>query len=143
MLLQLEQECLDVYKRKLDQAAKSRAHLLQILADSKAELSRFLFALGEPAHTDIVSVASTILLLFRLLVYCLSNYFARYVCDSMANGRVLSKTSLLPYPLSSNNSASREMRELKSLQMCCYRFRKFVEKLLEVWKGRTKQENPL
>ncbi|XP_043689784.1 65-kDa microtubule-associated protein 1-like [Telopea speciosissima] len=47
MLLQLEQECLDVYKRKVDQAAKSRAHLLQALADAKSELSRLLSALGE------------------------------------------------------------------------------------------------
>lgn len=96
MLLQLEQECLDVYKRKLVQAAKSRAHLLQILADSKAELSGFLSAPGEPAHPDIVSVASTTFLLFHLLVYCRSTYFAQYVCDSMTNRRVLSKISLLP-----------------------------------------------
>ncbi|KAJ4981109.1 hypothetical protein NE237_031946 [Protea cynaroides] len=47
MLLQLEQECLDVYKRKVDQAVKSRAHLLQALADAKSELSRLLSAMGE------------------------------------------------------------------------------------------------
>ncbi|CAK9163893.1 unnamed protein product [Ilex paraguariensis] len=47
MLLQLEQECLDVYKRKVDQAVKSRAHLLQALADAKVELSSLLSALGE------------------------------------------------------------------------------------------------
>ncbi|KAF8409643.1 hypothetical protein HHK36_005721 [Tetracentron sinense] len=47
MLLQLEQECLDVYKKKVDQAAKSRAHLLQALADAKSELSSLLSALGE------------------------------------------------------------------------------------------------
>ncbi|KAI3708660.1 hypothetical protein L2E82_37975 [Cichorium intybus] len=47
MLLQLEQECLNVYKRKVEQAAKSRAHLLQALADSKLELSTLLTSLGE------------------------------------------------------------------------------------------------
>ncbi|ONK81988.1 uncharacterized protein A4U43_C01F34960 [Asparagus officinalis] len=47
LLLQLEQECLDVYRRKVDQAAKSRALLLQALADSRSELSRLLAALGE------------------------------------------------------------------------------------------------
>ncbi|GAA0184128.1 non-motor microtubule binding protein [Lithospermum erythrorhizon] len=47
MLLQLEQECLDVYKRKVDHAAKSRAYLLQTLADAKIELARLLAALGE------------------------------------------------------------------------------------------------
>ncbi|KAK9155463.1 hypothetical protein Sjap_002943 [Stephania japonica] len=47
MLLQLEQECLDVYKRKVDQAAKSRAHLLQALADANSELSNLVLALGE------------------------------------------------------------------------------------------------
>lgn len=55
MLLQLEQECLDVYKRKVEQAAKSRAHFIQKLADSKEELSRLLSALGEPAYTENVS----------------------------------------------------------------------------------------
>ncbi|XP_020091265.1 65-kDa microtubule-associated protein 1-like [Ananas comosus] len=47
ILLQLDQECLDVYKRKVDQASKSRALLLQALDDSKIELARLLSALGE------------------------------------------------------------------------------------------------
>ena len=55
MLLQLEQECLDVYKRKVDQAVKSRAHLLQALADAKVELSSLLSALGEKNFVGIVS----------------------------------------------------------------------------------------
>eukprot|EP01018_Ginkgo_biloba_P035213 Gb_27482 [translate_table: standard] len=47
MLLQLEQECLDVYRRKVDQANLSRARLHQLLADSEAELAHLLSALGE------------------------------------------------------------------------------------------------
>lgn len=47
MLLQIEQECLDVYKRKVDQAEKSRTSLLQTLRDAKNELSSLLSALGE------------------------------------------------------------------------------------------------
>ena len=47
MLLQLEQECLDVYRRKVDQASSSRARLLQQLANSKSELNRLLSSLGE------------------------------------------------------------------------------------------------
>ncbi|QHO18901.1 65-kDa microtubule-associated protein [Arachis hypogaea] len=47
MLLQIEQECLDVYKRKVEQAAKSRARLLQSLSDAKIELCNLLSALGE------------------------------------------------------------------------------------------------
>ncbi|KAL1369842.1 hypothetical protein HN51_000209 [Arachis hypogaea] len=47
MLLQIEQECLDVYKRKVEQAAKSRACLLQSLSDAKIELCNLLSALGE------------------------------------------------------------------------------------------------
>ncbi|XP_065013735.1 65-kDa microtubule-associated protein 1-like [Musa acuminata AAA Group] len=58
MLLQLEQECLDVYKRKVDQASKSRALLLQSLADSRAELARLLFALGEKSLVDIQDQSS-------------------------------------------------------------------------------------
>ncbi|KAL6199421.1 hypothetical protein ACLB2K_029205 [Fragaria x ananassa] len=47
MLLQLEQECLDVYKRKVELAAKSRAQLLQALCDGRVELSTLQSALGE------------------------------------------------------------------------------------------------
>ncbi|KAG5597912.1 hypothetical protein H5410_039144 [Solanum commersonii] len=53
MLLQIDQECLDVYKRKVDHAVKSRAHLLQALADAKVELSRLLSALGEKTYVGI------------------------------------------------------------------------------------------
>ncbi|KAF8410799.1 hypothetical protein HHK36_003336 [Tetracentron sinense] len=55
MLLQLEQDCLDVYKKKVDQAAKSRAHLLQALADAKSEFSSLLSALGERNFVGVVS----------------------------------------------------------------------------------------
>ena len=54
MLLPIEQECLAVYKRKVDQAAKSRAHLLQALADSRLELSTLLASLGEKSFVGIV-----------------------------------------------------------------------------------------
>ncbi|KAJ1380413.1 Microtubule associated protein [Sesbania bispinosa] len=53
MLLQIDQECLDVYKRKVEQAAKSRAQLLQSLSDAKLELSSLLSALGEKGLTGI------------------------------------------------------------------------------------------
>lgn len=58
MLLQLEQECLDVYKRKVDQAARSRALLLQSLADSRSELARLLTSLGEMTFTGIPDKSS-------------------------------------------------------------------------------------
>ncbi|KAK1273121.1 65-kDa microtubule-associated protein 1 [Acorus gramineus] len=53
MLLQLEQECLEVYMRKVDQASKSRAILLQALADANSELSNLLQALGEKTYVGI------------------------------------------------------------------------------------------
>ncbi|KAL7087991.1 hypothetical protein ACP275_13G102500 [Erythranthe tilingii] len=53
MLLQLEQECLDVYRRKVDLAVKSRAHLLQTLADARVELTNLLSALGEKTYVGI------------------------------------------------------------------------------------------
>ncbi|XP_057486194.1 65-kDa microtubule-associated protein 1-like [Actinidia eriantha] len=58
MLLQLEQECLDVYKRKVDQAAKSREQLLQALADANVELSSLLCALGEKGFVGIPEKSS-------------------------------------------------------------------------------------
>ncbi|WCJ33000.1 microtubule-associated protein 65-2 [Euphorbia peplus] len=53
MLLQIEQECLDVYKKKVEQAAKSRAQLLEALSDAKIELARLLSALGEKSFVGI------------------------------------------------------------------------------------------
>ncbi|XP_057951864.1 65-kDa microtubule-associated protein 3 [Malania oleifera] len=51
MLLELEQECLEVYRRRVDQANRSRAQLRQAIADSEAELAAICSAMGElPVH---------------------------------------------------------------------------------------------
>ncbi|KAL5728003.1 hypothetical protein ACHQM5_001133 [Ranunculus cassubicifolius] len=51
MLLELEQECLEVYRRKVDVANRSRAQLRQAIADSEAELAHICSAMGErPVH---------------------------------------------------------------------------------------------
>ncbi|XP_073000054.1 65-kDa microtubule-associated protein 8 isoform X1 [Typha latifolia] len=47
ILLELEQECLDVYRRKVDTANISRVRLHQALADSEAEFTNLLLSLGE------------------------------------------------------------------------------------------------
>ncbi|XP_028756450.1 65-kDa microtubule-associated protein 3 isoform X2 [Neltuma alba] len=50
-LFELEQECLHVYRRKVDQANQSRAQLRQEIADSEAELATICSAMGErPVH---------------------------------------------------------------------------------------------
>ncbi|XP_075485775.1 65-kDa microtubule-associated protein 3-like isoform X2 [Primulina tabacum] len=52
MLLQLEQECLEVYRRKVDLANKDRSQLRQAIADAEAELAAICSAMGErPVHT--------------------------------------------------------------------------------------------
>jgi len=55
LLLQIEEECLNVYKKKVELAAKSRAELLQTLSDATVELSNLTTALGEKSYIDIVS----------------------------------------------------------------------------------------
>ncbi|KAI0530759.1 hypothetical protein KFK09_000307 [Dendrobium nobile] len=47
ILQELEQECLEVYKRKVDRANISRVRLHQALADSEAEFTNLLISLGE------------------------------------------------------------------------------------------------
>eukprot|EP00250_Pteridium_aquilinum_P016167 c22977_g1_i1 orf=549-2345(-) len=47
MLLQLEQECLQVYRRKVDQASNARSRLQKALADSEAELTSLISRLGD------------------------------------------------------------------------------------------------
>ncbi|KAL6186341.1 hypothetical protein ACLB2K_042461 [Fragaria x ananassa] len=46
-LLDLEQECLEVYRRKVDAANTSRARLHQELAEAEAEFTHLLLSLGE------------------------------------------------------------------------------------------------
>ncbi|KAI3517599.1 hypothetical protein L1887_16814 [Cichorium endivia] len=51
LLLELERECLEVYRRKVDLANRSRAQLRQAIADSEAELATICSAMGErPVH---------------------------------------------------------------------------------------------
>ncbi|KAI3817929.1 hypothetical protein L1987_11729 [Smallanthus sonchifolius] len=51
MLLELERECLEVYRRKVDLANRSRVQLRQAIADCEAELATICSAMGErPVH---------------------------------------------------------------------------------------------
>ncbi|KAL8126257.1 65-kDa microtubule-associated protein 3-like [Apium graveolens] len=51
MLLELERECLEVYRRKVDSANKIRAQLRQAIADAEAELASICSEMGErPVH---------------------------------------------------------------------------------------------
>lgn len=57
MLLELEKECLEVYRRKVDEAANAKARLHQSVAAKEAELASLMAALGElnlrtPIQTD-------------------------------------------------------------------------------------------
>ncbi|CAD5197465.1 unnamed protein product [Musa acuminata subsp. burmannicoides] len=47
ILLELEQECIDMYRRKVDSANILRVRLHQALADSEAEFTNLLLSLGE------------------------------------------------------------------------------------------------
>ncbi|CAI9103769.1 OLC1v1002317C1 [Oldenlandia corymbosa var. corymbosa] len=48
MILELEQECLQLYRRKVDQTSKHRAQLRKAVADAESELAFICAALGEP-----------------------------------------------------------------------------------------------
>lgn len=59
MLLELEQECLNVYRRKVDQANLYRAQLRQQIADSEAEIAAICSSMGErPVHIRQVCLVS-------------------------------------------------------------------------------------
>lgn len=49
MLLQLEQECLDIYRKKVEKTRKYKADLHQSLVESEAEIANIVSALGEHA----------------------------------------------------------------------------------------------
>lgn len=47
MLLQLEQECLDIYRRKVEKTRKHKADLHQAIVEAEAEIAILMSALGE------------------------------------------------------------------------------------------------
>ncbi|GMH05079.1 hypothetical protein Nepgr_006919 [Nepenthes gracilis] len=47
MLLELEQECLDIYRRKVENTRKYKADLYQALAEGQAEIAHLISSLGE------------------------------------------------------------------------------------------------
>ncbi|KAG5539309.1 hypothetical protein RHGRI_019767 [Rhododendron griersonianum] len=59
MLLQLEQECLDIYRRKVEKTRKCKADLSESLAESEAEISNLISALGEQASCPRVYLFSS------------------------------------------------------------------------------------
>ncbi|VVA91342.1 unnamed protein product [Arabis nemorensis] len=46
MLMELEKECLEIYRRKVDEAANSKAQLHQLVVSSEAEIASLMAALG-------------------------------------------------------------------------------------------------
>ena len=58
MLLELERECMQVYRRKVDEASSARARLHQSLVAKEAELAALVASLGEHSHQ--LKVASLI-----------------------------------------------------------------------------------
>lgn len=55
VLVDLEHECLQVYRRKVDNANMSRARLHQELADSEAQFTHLLLSLDERSLATRVS----------------------------------------------------------------------------------------
>lgn len=76
MLLELEQECLEVYRRKVDKANKCRAQLRQAIADSEAELAAICSSMGErPVHIRQVWKLETSNCTTFCPFSCLGTYF--------------------------------------------------------------------
>ncbi|GAB4827746.1 hypothetical protein Ancab_034632 [Ancistrocladus abbreviatus] len=55
MLLELEQECLDIYRKKVESSRKYKADLYQALVEGEAEIAHLISALGE--HTSFSRMA--------------------------------------------------------------------------------------
>lgn len=57
MLLELERECLEVYRRKVEEAANAKARLNQSVAAKEAELATLMATLGElNIHSLVLSL---------------------------------------------------------------------------------------
>lgn len=58
ILQEIEQECQEVYRRKVNSANMSRIQLHQALAESEAEFTNLLLSLGERSFPGRVSFSS-------------------------------------------------------------------------------------
>lgn len=56
VMVELEQECVDAYRRKVDRANIGRARLHQQVAEAEAEFTHLLLSLGEPSLPGIIRV---------------------------------------------------------------------------------------
>lgn len=70
MLLQLEQECLDIYRKKVEKTRKYKADLHQSLVESEAEITNIVSALGEHASFSRVCFFYMINILLLQKSYC-------------------------------------------------------------------------
>lgn len=61
MLLQLEQECLDIYHRKVEETRKHKADLYKWLADAESEVTNLASSLGECASFSRVGSVAVLL----------------------------------------------------------------------------------
>ncbi|KAJ0038749.1 hypothetical protein Pint_22507 [Pistacia integerrima] len=58
MLMELERECLEVYRRKVEEAANAKARLHQTVAAKEAELATLMASLGElNIHSTVSSIS--------------------------------------------------------------------------------------
>lgn len=73
MLLELERECLDVYRRKVDEAANSKARLHQSVAAKEAELATVVACLGDMSVNSPVNRISRgiekLVLVYLVLIF--------------------------------------------------------------------------
>lgn len=68
MLMELEKECLQIYQRKVDEAANSKARLHQSVAAMEAEVASLMAALG------VLNINSPVPPIFMISFDCPSNY---------------------------------------------------------------------
>lgn len=67
MLSELERECLEVYRRKVEEAANTKACLHQSVATKEAEVATLMAALGELNINSLVMNSSPVLLVLEEL----------------------------------------------------------------------------
>lgn len=80
MLLEIERECLEVYRRKVEEAANSKARLHQSVAAREAELATLMAALGEhnihsPVKTKEITLGAETVNLNAILPVLFVNSF--------------------------------------------------------------------
>ncbi|KAF9596246.1 hypothetical protein IFM89_008409 [Coptis chinensis] len=110
MLLQVEKECLDVYRRNVESTRKYKVDLHKELANAESEITSLVSALGEQVLFSLVSFLDTIVYFYSISSLVLKFKLSYFV----GNGRVVGGSNLADTQVDEQDLTLKKLGEWKT-----------------------------